>query len=136
VRVSRRAPYGHAVRYWDVEEANAALERVHAIVARLRELTAAARESGTRVSGNGSGSANGHRGEGDPAAQVRGLLDELSRDGIVLRDLDRGLVDFPARAPSGRPYWLCWVVDEPAVAWWHWPEDGFAGRTPLDEPPE
>jgi hypothetical protein len=54
---------------------------------------------------------------------------------VVLRDPDRGLVDFPARSPSGRRYWLCWVVGEPAVTWWHWPEDGFAGRTPLSEPP-
>jgi hypothetical protein len=53
----------------------------------------------------------------------------------VVRDLERGLVDFPARSPSGRDYWLCWVVGEPEVAWWHWPEAGFAGRTPLGDPP-
>jgi hypothetical protein len=60
---------------------------------------------------------------------------ELAADGIVLRDVERGLVDFPARASSGREYWLCWLVGEAAVEWWHWPEDGFAGRTPLDNPP-
>lgn len=122
------------MRYWTVDEANAALERVHGIVSRIRELAAAARERGARVSGNGA-SSNGHRKDDDPAAQVRGLLDELARDDIVLRDVERGLVDFPALAPSGRQYWLCWLVDEPAVEWWHWPEDGFAGRTRLSEPP-
>ena len=60
---------------------------------------------------------------------------ELEAEGIVLRDVRQGLVDFPARAASGRGYWLCWLVGEPEVAWWHWPEDGFAGRTPLSTPP-
>lgn len=121
------------MRFWTVEEANGALERVHAIVERVRELMASARERAQHVSGNGS--SNGRRGQEPADAQVRSLLDELQRDGIVLRDVDRGLVDFPAVSPSGREYWLCWIVDEPAVEWWHWPEDGFAGRTPLTEPP-
>jgi hypothetical protein len=124
------------VRYWNVDEANAALERVHAIVARVRELLASAKQHGARVAGNGAASTNGHGKDGDTSAALQGLLDELSRDGIVLRDAERGLVDFPALAPSGREYWLCWLVDEPEVAWWHWPEDGFAGRTRLSQPPE
>ena len=60
----------------------------------------------------------------------------LEAEGIVLRDVRTGLVDFPAQASSGRGYWLCWIVGEPEVAWWHWPEDGFAGRTPLSQPPD
>lgn len=121
------------MRFWTVDEANGALERVHAIVERIREVVAATRERAGRVSGNGSSN-----GQGEAAVDTRigPLLEELRRDGIVLRDVDRGLVDFPAIAPSGREYWLCWIVGEPAVDWWHWPEDGFAGRTPLSEPPE
>jgi hypothetical protein len=53
----------------------------------------------------------------------------------VLRDLDTGLVDFPARLEDGREYLLCWVLGEPAVEWWHWPDTGFAGRRPLSDPP-
>ncbi|MBV8952036.1 MAG: DUF2203 domain-containing protein [Actinobacteria bacterium] len=122
------------MRYFTVDEANAALERVHAIVERVRELTASARGRVDRISGNGS--SNGRTPGSGTGTQVGALLEELGRDGIVLRDVDRGLVDFPAVAPSGREYWLCWIVDEPAVEWWHWPEDGFAGRTPLSQPPE
>jgi hypothetical protein len=83
----------------------------------------------------GAPSGNGHR-PPEPDADLLGrALAELSAEGIVVRDLERGLVDFPARSPSGRDYWLCWVVGEPEVAWWHWPEAGFAGRTPLADPP-
>ena len=121
-------------RYWTVEEANAALPRVREIVGRLRALMSERRErteqAAERVQGNGHGG-------GDPgAAELERALNELTGDGIVLRDLGNGLVDFPGRAPSGREYWLCWLVDEPEVAWWHWPETGFAGRRPLSDPPE
>jgi hypothetical protein len=117
--------------YWTVEEANAALPRVREIVRRLRALVSERTgQAAERVQGNGHGG-------GDPAAaELEQALDELTRDGIVLRDLDNGLVDFPGRSASGREYWLCWLVDEPEVAWWHWPETGFAGRRPLSDPPE
>ena len=49
---------------------------------------------------------------------------------------ERGLIDFPAQSPSGREYLLCWLAGEDAIEWWHWPDAGFAGRTPLSQPPE
>jgi hypothetical protein len=121
-------------RWWTVAEANAALPRVGEAVERAR---AAASELGARADAvSTAATGNGHA---RPAAEEVGafhhVVVELEADGIVLRDVRQGLVDFPARAGSGRGYWLCWLVGEPEVAWWHWPEDGFAGRTPLSEPP-
>ena len=49
----------------------------------------------------------------------------------MLRDPSVGLIDFHARGPDGVVYLLCWRLDEPDLAWWHLPEDGFAGRKPL-----
>jgi hypothetical protein len=130
---------------WTVEEANAALDRVRATVRRIQALAGTRTDQGgkevaARIRGNGqrNGQHSGHgRGPaGRQAAELRAALDELSAEGILLRDVDNGLVDFPARSASGRPYWLCWLVDEPEVAWWHWPETGFAGRRPLSDPPE
>jgi len=48
---------------------------------------------------------------------------------------ERGLIDFPALAASGATYLLCWLDGEDAIEWWHWPDAGFAGRTPIDQPP-
>jgi hypothetical protein len=107
-------------RWWTLQEANAALGRV-------RELADRARRAMAATQGNGHGAA--------ARAELAEVIAELEADGIVLRDIERGLVDFPARAPSGRSYWLCWLLEEEAVEWWHWPEQGFAGRTPLIEPP-
>jgi len=122
------------MRIWTVDEANEALPRVAAAVERIRTLFTEVREARTRVQGNG-GSTNG----GGVHASERAfqeIVRELDADGIVVRDPERGLIDFTAIAPDGRQYWLCWLPDEPAIAWWHWPEDGFAGRRPLTDPPE
>ena len=118
---------------WTVAGANAALPRVGAALARIRELVAAARREREGTSERLEG--NGHAPVARVAPELRAAVEELTGQGIVLRDLDAGLVDFPARLADGRPYLLCWVLGEPAVAWWHWPETGFAGRRPLSDPP-
>lgn len=120
-------------RTWTVAEADAALDVVRPIVARAR----AAMESHVdrMRSARDGAPTNGHATGGEGADVVRAAADDLEAMGVLLRDPSRGLVDFPARAPSGRPYWLCWLEGEPAVEWWHWVEDGFAGRTPVTELP-
>ena len=51
---------------------------------------------------------------------------------MQVKDLDRGLVDFPARHPErGEDVLLCWELGEPEVACWHDLEVGFAGGKPL-----
>ena len=64
------------------------------------------------------------------AADVHAALGELAALGLECKGLDVGLVDFPAEV-DGAPAFLCWQLGEPAVAWWHRPEAGFAGRQPL-----
>src|SRR6476661_248694 len=54
-------------------------------------------------------------------------IDEM---GITLREIETGLIDFPALA-SGRQICLCWRLGEDDVAWWHELDDGFAGRRAL-----
>lgn len=73
-----------------------------------------------------------------PGREVARSLVELSRASgeleavdIVLRDIDRGLIDFPALR-DGVEVYLCWLVDEEdAIRFWHDPDAGFAGRRPL-----
>lgn len=120
-------------RTWTVAEADDALDVVRSITARARAAMAAHRHH-VREAAVASRT-NGHGRAGDDADVVRAAIGELEAMGVLLRDPGRGLVDFPARAPNGRPYWLCWLDGEPSVEWWHWVEDGFAGRTPVDQLP-
>ena len=47
-----------------------------------------------------------------------------------MKDLDRGLLDFPARR-EGEEILLCWHVGEDEIRFWHGVDEGFAGRKPL-----
>ena len=135
VENDEEGPGGEAgdVRTWTVDEANAALGWVAEVVARAQASWDDYRSRTTRR--NRLVRQNGHGLVPADPAPIQSCIDELSAEGIVLRDIAKGLIDFPARAPSGRIYWLCWLAGEDAVTWWHWPEDGFAGRTPLSDPP-
>ncbi|HWC41996.1 MAG TPA: DUF2203 domain-containing protein [Actinomycetota bacterium] len=118
---------------WTVERANAALPRVGAALERIRELVAEAKQERDGTAGLREG--NGHPAPPKGAGELRDAVQALTGEGIILRDLDAGLVDFPARLADGREYLLCWVLGEPAVEWWHWPDTGFAGRRPLTDLP-
>ncbi len=56
-------------------------------------------------------------------------IDEL---GVTLREIETGLIDFPALV-NGRQVWLCWRLGDDDIAWWHELSDGFGGRKALAE---
>jgi hypothetical protein len=62
---------------------------------------------------------------------IQEKINQITRLGIELKDIDRGLVDFPSLR-EGRVVYLCWLVSEPTVSYWHEVEAGFRGRQPLD----
>ena len=66
----------------------------------------------------------------DALQTLRREVEALNEQGIVLRDPESGLIDFPARR-EGREIFLCWRLGEDRVAYWHGPDSGFAGRKPL-----
>lgn len=68
-------------------------------------------------------------------AELRDLFEEFESIGCSYKDwgFEKGLVDFPGTI-DGRDVLLCWRSDEPHVAWYHTPEAGFAGRTPIPAP--
>ena len=64
------------------------------------------------------------------AAEVVTCVEALQALGLLVKDLDEGLVDFPALR-GDEEVLLCWRLGEDEVAFWHSVEDGFAGRRPL-----
>ena len=61
---------------------------------------------------------------------VEALLRHLDALGIVVRDLDTGLIDFPT-VREGEPAWLCWRLADGELGHWHTTREGFASRRPL-----
>jgi len=63
--------------------------------------------------------------------KTREALAEIEKLGCLVKDLEIGLVDFPARRDNETVY-LCWKLGEERIGYWHGVEEGFAGRKPLD----
>ncbi len=63
-------------------------------------------------------------------AQMQELLAEFQRRDIQIKDLERGLLDFPAII-GGKEVFLCWEQDEDAVEFWHDLDTGYSGRERL-----
>jgi hypothetical protein len=88
-----------------------------------------------RIRGNGGGIPPAEL--ADTAAEVdreaRSLaraVDEVTELGVEVKDIDEGLVDFPA-LQNGETVLLCWKLGEDEIRYWHTLEGGFAGRRPL-----
>jgi hypothetical protein len=62
---------------------------------------------------------------------LRAAVERIQAAGCLIKDLDIGLVDFPARLNDEEIY-LCWRLGEDRIRFWHRPEEGFAGRKPID----
>jgi hypothetical protein len=122
-------------RHYTLEQATAAMPWVRERLERLRASHAQMGDEEARSAlsdaapGNGGGEPGQVVSEG--FRELRSALMELQEMEIVLRDLERGLVDFPAMR-DGREVYLCWVEqEEDEIAYWHDIEAGFAGRQPL-----
>jgi hypothetical protein len=64
--------------------------------------------------------------------RAKDALAEIDSIGVQVKDIDIGLLDFPCEV-EGRIVLLCWKMGEGSITHWHSPEEGFAGRKPIDE---
>jgi len=129
-------------RTFDIDQANAALTAVAPLLAtladqrleliRLRDRTLASSPAGPDDSGNV---------DEEEARRLRlrmqGVIDQMAAAvaqidtlGITLRDIERGLIDFPSEVDE-RQIWLCWQLGEDRVEHWHEIDTGFEARQPL-----
>ncbi|MFN7973605.1 MAG: DUF2203 domain-containing protein [Acidobacteriota bacterium] len=66
---------------------------------------------------------------------MRTIQASLAREGVMVKDTQRGLLDFPALY-GGRIVLLCWKVGEDDIGYWHELDTGFSGRRPISELPD
>jgi hypothetical protein len=130
------------VRHFTAEEANAALVEVRPLVEQMveqRRLHVVALEHQERLEGHIRGNGGGIPPAelADTAAEVERLarelasvVDEITARGAEVKDIDEGLIDFPALR-GGETVLLCWKLGEDEIGYWHPVEDGFSGRRPL-----
>jgi hypothetical protein len=119
-------------RLFTVDDAEAELGELRERLPRLRTardgLIASSRRITDAVASDGGGVAGSDWFAHQEALKTEVLF--LADRGILLRDPDTGLVDFPAER-DGRRVFLCWKLGEEHVGWYHESTGGFGGRRPL-----
>jgi hypothetical protein len=124
-------------RHFTIDQANALLPTVGATLRRLRtarsQLASGGFDTDLALRAEATGGAWPGRDRAAAALVITLGFEQLEELEVLVRDLDRGLVDFPALV-DGREVYLCWQLDEPEVSHWHGLESGFAGRRPLGRP--
>jgi hypothetical protein len=120
-------------RHYTVDEANAALPELRASLVRIRDARRTVLRSAERISRRSPSDGGGIDGTAhwEALRVLREEVEGLAARGIVLRDAETGLIDFPARR-EGRLVYLCWRPDEDRVTHWHEVDAGFGGRRPLE----
>lgn len=133
-----------APRYFTLEEANAALDELRPVaeqmVAKRRELVdAQGRRAalGAQVVTNGGDLTPSDFADADDelesaASDLARCVERIQAAGVLVKDLDQGLLDFPALR-GDEEILLCWHVGEDAIEYWHGLEEGFAGRKPIED---
>jgi hypothetical protein len=131
-------------RYFHLDEARAALPIVgrsirEAVQARMRYQDAehSIQDLTQRILMNGGVSvdtvvAEAWKNQYDSSGTaLKTAMDRIEEMGVVVKDLDVGLVDFPTLF-EGEEVYLCWRMDEADIDHWHGVNEGFAGRKPID----
>ena len=130
------------MRHFTPEEANEALPEIRPLVEemvarRAAHLDALARQEELEghIRGNGGGIppatlADAADEVDREARALAKIVDEIAERGVEVKDVDEGLVDFPALR-RGETVLLCWRLGEDEIGYWHTTEDGFDGRRPL-----
>jgi hypothetical protein len=119
-------------RTFSKDEADAMLPELRVRLERIRTNRQIMLGAAERIREQISADGGGHFGNDywDASRALKGDLETLAAENVLLRDPQTGLVDFPG-VRDGRPVFLCWQLGEHAVEHWHEVESGFLGRRPL-----
>ncbi len=132
----------HFDKHFTVNEANALIPRIREIFFQINALIEETRQTSTLLSLNPEnltpGRTNGRamnqkKSKEEVLKQINSLISEITDQGIVVQDITRGLVDFPAFIDKEEVF-LCYeLADGDTVQYWHELNAGYAGRNPLPD---
>lgn len=122
-------------RHYTLEEARGELpelrrlfQRIHELIALLRNQKMEMERIQKLIASNGH--ASKHPDYGVIVGELQTCVNAITDKGIEIKDLERGLIDFP-HWRDGDEVYLCWLYGEEDIVFWHTLEGGFSGRTPL-----
>jgi len=139
-----RDPDVQGSRLFTISEANALLPELRLLLGQLQRARERVLDAQRRLRDrfHGGPRANGHATPGGEMVRLTGAAQEAQEDiaravqaiaelGCELKDPERGMVDFRTER-DGRTVYLCWLINEPRILYWHELNAGYRGRQALD----
>jgi hypothetical protein len=123
-------------KHFSLTEARALLPEIVPLVEEIASLKQKLDDRGYDIYRHEYFGGTGPNGERVYPKEVERLVEairELDSRGVLIKDLDQGLIDFPYLRENGEEIYLCWKLGEDDIGHWHRIPDGFAGRTGVEE---
>ena len=123
-------------RHFSLEEARKELTTVHALASKMVELKQALDEKGWDLRRHTYFGGMGPNGDGRFPLEMETLVEivqQFDKRGIVVKEINLGLIDFPHIRKNGEEVYLCWKLGENDIEYWHRIPDGYAGRKAIEE---
>ena len=123
-------------KHFELSEARMLLKEIKHKLSRIVELKNKLDEAGFDINKHQFFGGFGPNGTGKFPGDLEDLVTlvrEITSEGILIKDLNSGLIDFPHIRSNHEEVYLCYLNGEDDINYWHRIQDGFAGRRTMDE---
>jgi hypothetical protein len=123
-------------RHFTLKEANGTLSDLKLYIIEMVEIKARLNEKGYDVFRHQYFGGEGPNGTGSFPVEMERLIDVIkiiASFGVMIKNIDNALLDFPHIRENGEEVYLCWLNGEKDIQYWHNIQDGFQGRKNIEE---
>ncbi len=123
-------------KHFTLSEAQNLLPEIVLILTKITKLKKKLEESGYNIYRHQYFGGIGPNGTGQYPSGLEEMirsLQSLSDTGIIIKNIDSGLIDFPHIRENNEEVYLCYLLGEEKIEYWHSIYDGFAGRRSLED---
>ncbi len=123
-------------RHFSLNEANKLLESLKPLVNKMLALKNTLDGQGYDIYRHEYFGGVGPNGTGEFPKEMEELIEvvkKIASEGVQIKSIDNGLLDFPHIRGNGEEVYLCWKTGEEEINFWHKIPDGFPGRKSIDE---
>ncbi len=125
----------HSIHF-SLDEANEMLEELRPMIYEMSELKKTLDDKNYDVYRHAYFGGLGPNGDGSFPPEMEKLIDiikSVSEKGVLIKGINNGLIDFPYIRNNGEEVYLCWMLGEEQINFWHKIPEGFPGRKNIDE---
>jgi hypothetical protein len=123
-------------KHFSLEQANSVLRKIRAFVEEMVNMKQVLDRKGFDIYRHEYFGGEGPNGTGTFPPEMDRLIEDLksiTSEGIIIKGIDSGLLDFPYIRSDGTEVYLCWKLGEDNILFWHTISGGFSGRRKIED---